>query len=202
MDFAQFWTAYEEIVRKAKDNKLTMEDYSGTTVSLTNVGGPGTNNSVPRLMQGRAAIIGVGSMDYPPESRGCLRGDPDPQRRLAHHDDDVHLRPPRHPGRTVRRVPPCRAPAAARRRRLLRRDLPRPADPLRAHPLGPGRLRQSRRRRQQAGPDPRADPRLPRARPPDGRHRPAGVQAAQPPRPRGRGARPDPVGPRPRVRDR
>ncbi|HWJ09899.1 MAG TPA: 2-oxo acid dehydrogenase subunit E2, partial [Nocardioides sp.] len=32
MDFAQFWTAYEEIVRKAKDNKLTMEDYSGTTV--------------------------------------------------------------------------------------------------------------------------------------------------------------------------
>ncbi|MFL6155370.1 MAG: 2-oxo acid dehydrogenase subunit E2, partial [Marmoricola sp.] len=30
MDFAQFWTAYEEIVRKAKDNKLTMEDYSGT----------------------------------------------------------------------------------------------------------------------------------------------------------------------------
>src|SRR5690348_15293002 len=63
MDFAQFWTAYEEIVRKAKDNKLTMDDYSGTTVSLTNVGGLGTNNSVPRLMQGQAAIIGVGSME-------------------------------------------------------------------------------------------------------------------------------------------
>ncbi|MFL6155605.1 MAG: 2-oxo acid dehydrogenase subunit E2, partial [Marmoricola sp.] len=71
MDFAQFWTAYEEIVRKAKDNKLTMEDYSGTTVSLTNVGGLGTNNSVPRLMQGQAAIIGVGSMDYPPEAQGA-----------------------------------------------------------------------------------------------------------------------------------
>lgn len=71
MDFAQFWTAYEEIVRKAKDNKLTMEDYSGTTVSLTNVGGLGTNNSVPRLMQGQAAIIGVGSMDYPPEFQGA-----------------------------------------------------------------------------------------------------------------------------------
>jgi 2-oxoglutarate dehydrogenase E1 component len=71
MDFAQFWTAYEEIVRKAKDSKLTMEDYSGTTVSLTNVGGLGTNNSVPRLMQGQAAIIGVGSMDYPPEAQGA-----------------------------------------------------------------------------------------------------------------------------------
>ena len=71
MNFAQFWTAYEEIVRKAKDNKLTMEDYSGTTVSLTNVGGLGTNNSVPRLMQGQAAIIGVGSMDYPPEAQGA-----------------------------------------------------------------------------------------------------------------------------------
>ncbi|WP_441922025.1 multifunctional oxoglutarate decarboxylase/oxoglutarate dehydrogenase thiamine pyrophosphate-binding subunit/dihydrolipoyllysine-residue succinyltransferase subunit [Marmoricola sp. RAF53] len=71
MDFAQFWTAYEEIVRKAKDNKLTMEDYSGTTVSLTNVGGLGTNHSVPRLMQGQAAIIGVGSMDYPPEAQGA-----------------------------------------------------------------------------------------------------------------------------------
>ncbi|WP_084623022.1 multifunctional oxoglutarate decarboxylase/oxoglutarate dehydrogenase thiamine pyrophosphate-binding subunit/dihydrolipoyllysine-residue succinyltransferase subunit, partial [Nocardioides sp. CF8] len=71
MDFAQFWTAYEEIVRKAKDNKLTMEDYSGTTVSLTNVGGLGTNNSVPRLMQGQAAIVGVGSMDFPPEFQGA-----------------------------------------------------------------------------------------------------------------------------------
>ena len=71
MDFARFWTAYEDIVRKAKDNKLTMEDYSGTTVSLTNVGGLGTNNSVPRLMQGQAAIIGVGSMDFPPEFQGA-----------------------------------------------------------------------------------------------------------------------------------
>ncbi|MCR6031647.1 multifunctional oxoglutarate decarboxylase/oxoglutarate dehydrogenase thiamine pyrophosphate-binding subunit/dihydrolipoyllysine-residue succinyltransferase subunit [Nocardioides sp. zg-579] len=71
MDFAQFWTAYEDIVRKAKNNKLTMEDYSGTTVSLTNVGGLGTNNSVPRLMKGQAAIIGVGSMDYPPEFQGA-----------------------------------------------------------------------------------------------------------------------------------
>ncbi|MGN6720996.1 MAG: multifunctional oxoglutarate decarboxylase/oxoglutarate dehydrogenase thiamine pyrophosphate-binding subunit/dihydrolipoyllysine-residue succinyltransferase subunit, partial [Marmoricola sp.] len=71
MNFAQFWTAYEEIIRKARDNKLTMDDYQGTTISLTNVGGLGTNNSVPRLMAGQAAIIGVGSMDYPPEFQGA-----------------------------------------------------------------------------------------------------------------------------------
>src|SRR3546814_3664244 len=48
-----------------------MDDYTGTTISLTNVGGLGTNNSVPRLMAGQSAIIGVGSMDYPPEFQGA-----------------------------------------------------------------------------------------------------------------------------------
>ncbi len=71
MDFAAFWTAYEEIVRKARDNKLGMDDYSGTTISLTNVGGLGTSHSVPRLMSGQAAIFGVGSMEYPPEFQGA-----------------------------------------------------------------------------------------------------------------------------------
>ena len=71
MDFAGFWTAYEDIIRRARDNKLAMDDYTGTTISLTNVGGLGTNNSVPRLMAGQAAIIGVGSMDYPPEFQGA-----------------------------------------------------------------------------------------------------------------------------------
>ncbi|GAA0989363.1 Multifunctional 2-oxoglutarate metabolism enzyme [Nocardioides aquaticus] len=70
-DFAGFWTAYEDIVRKARDNKLTMDDYSGTTVSLTNVGGLGTNHPVPRLMPGQAAIFGVGAMDYPAEWQGA-----------------------------------------------------------------------------------------------------------------------------------
>ncbi|GGD29061.1 multifunctional oxoglutarate decarboxylase/oxoglutarate dehydrogenase thiamine pyrophosphate-binding subunit/dihydrolipoyllysine-residue succinyltransferase subunit [Nocardioides daphniae] len=71
MDFAGFWTAYEEIVKKARDNKLGMDDYAGTTISLTNVGGLGTSHSVPRLMAGQAAIFGVGSMEYPPEFQGA-----------------------------------------------------------------------------------------------------------------------------------
>jgi multifunctional 2-oxoglutarate metabolism enzyme len=71
MDFAAFWTAYEDIVRKARDAKLTIEDFQGTTISLTNPGGIGTTHSVPRLMKGQGAIIGVGAMEYPAEWQGA-----------------------------------------------------------------------------------------------------------------------------------
>ena len=71
MDFAAFWTAYENLVTKARNNKLTVEDFQGTTFSLTNVGGLGTVHSVPRLMPGQSAIIGVGAMEYPPEWQGA-----------------------------------------------------------------------------------------------------------------------------------
>ena len=33
MDFAQFWSAYEDIVRRARDNKLTADDFAGTTIT-------------------------------------------------------------------------------------------------------------------------------------------------------------------------
>jgi 2-oxoglutarate decarboxylase len=71
MDFAAFWTAYEDIVRKARDAKLEVSDFQGTTISLTNPGGIGTQHSVPRLMKGQGAIIGVGAMEYPPEWQGA-----------------------------------------------------------------------------------------------------------------------------------
>ncbi len=71
MDFAAFWTAYEDVVRKARDNKLTVADFQGTTISLTNPGGIGTVHSVPRLMSGQGAIIGVGSMEYPAAWQGA-----------------------------------------------------------------------------------------------------------------------------------
>ncbi|WP_081596416.1 multifunctional oxoglutarate decarboxylase/oxoglutarate dehydrogenase thiamine pyrophosphate-binding subunit/dihydrolipoyllysine-residue succinyltransferase subunit, partial [Cellulomonas massiliensis] len=70
LDFAQFWTAYEDVVRRARQNKLTVEDFQGTTISLTNPGTIGTVHSVPRLMQGQGTIVGVGAMDYPAEFAG------------------------------------------------------------------------------------------------------------------------------------
>ena len=71
LDFAQFWASYEETVRKARSGTLTVEDYAGTTVSLTNPGTLGTVHSVPRLVQGQGLILGVGSMDYPAEFQGA-----------------------------------------------------------------------------------------------------------------------------------
>ncbi len=77
MSFQQFWSAYEEIVRKARDGKLTGEDFAGTTISLTNPGTIGTVHSVPRLVAGQGAIIGAGAMEYPAEFQGTS------ERRLA-----------------------------------------------------------------------------------------------------------------------
>ena len=70
MDFAQFWAAYEATVKKARNGALTVEDFAGTTVSLTNPGTIGTVHSVPRLVQGQGLILGVGAMDYPAEFQG------------------------------------------------------------------------------------------------------------------------------------
>jgi multifunctional 2-oxoglutarate metabolism enzyme len=71
MDFAQFWTAYEDVVRRARENKLTADDFSGTTISLTNPGTIGTVHSVPRLMSGQGTILGVGALEYPAEWQGA-----------------------------------------------------------------------------------------------------------------------------------
>jgi len=70
MDFAAFWGAYEDIIRRARSGKLTADDFVGSTISLTNPGTIGTNHSVPRLMQGQGAIVGVGAMEYPAEFSG------------------------------------------------------------------------------------------------------------------------------------
>jgi multifunctional 2-oxoglutarate metabolism enzyme len=70
MDFATFWNAYEDIIRRARSGKLGADDFNGTTLSLTNPGTIGTNHSVPRLMAGQGTIIGVGAMEYPAEFSG------------------------------------------------------------------------------------------------------------------------------------
>ncbi len=65
LDFRGFWQAYEDLIRKVRNNKLSPDDFAGTTVSLTNPGTIGTERSVPRLMPGQGLIVGVGRIDYP-----------------------------------------------------------------------------------------------------------------------------------------
>ena len=71
MDLSQFVEAYEALVAKARENKLDLDDFRGTTVTLTNPGMIGTLHSVPRLMPGQGLIVGVGSMDYPAAFAGA-----------------------------------------------------------------------------------------------------------------------------------
>ncbi|MHB8452344.1 MAG: multifunctional oxoglutarate decarboxylase/oxoglutarate dehydrogenase thiamine pyrophosphate-binding subunit/dihydrolipoyllysine-residue succinyltransferase subunit [Mycobacteriales bacterium] len=71
LDFAGFWSAYEDIVRRARTGKLTADDFADTTISLTNPGGFGTVHSIPRLMAGQGAIVGVGAMEYPAQFQGA-----------------------------------------------------------------------------------------------------------------------------------
>ncbi|SDU77630.1 multifunctional oxoglutarate decarboxylase/oxoglutarate dehydrogenase thiamine pyrophosphate-binding subunit/dihydrolipoyllysine-residue succinyltransferase subunit [Arcanobacterium phocae] len=70
MTFSEFLVAYEDLIKRGRDNALTIDDYQGTTASLTNPGGFGTTHSIPRLMKGQGLIIGVGAMVYPPAFAG------------------------------------------------------------------------------------------------------------------------------------
>ncbi len=74
LTFSEFWMAYEDLVARARQGRLTLADFEGTTHSLTNPGVIGTSHSVPRLMAGQALIVGVGAVAYPAESQGSDPG--------------------------------------------------------------------------------------------------------------------------------
>ncbi len=67
MSFATLLANYNELVRRTRANKLRVEDFRGTTATITNPGMIGTSLSVPRLMLQQGVIIGVGSIGYPAE---------------------------------------------------------------------------------------------------------------------------------------
>ncbi len=67
LSFSKFVEAYQDIVIRARDGKLQVSDFQGTSISLTNPGTIGTTASSPRLMAGQGAIIATGAIEYPPE---------------------------------------------------------------------------------------------------------------------------------------
>ena len=73
MNFKEFLYAFAELVDKARNGKLQIEDFQGTTISITNPGTIGTVSSVPRLMQGQGSIIATGAIDYPAEYQAMSR---------------------------------------------------------------------------------------------------------------------------------
>ncbi len=69
MNFKEFLHAYAELIDKARNGKLEIDDFAGTTISITNPGTIGTVSSVPRLMQNQGTIIATGAIDYSAEYR-------------------------------------------------------------------------------------------------------------------------------------
>ena len=102
MDFAAFWTAYEDIVRRTRDGKLDRR------------GLPGHHDLADQPRHDRHQPLGAAADEgpgrdhrrrrdgVPARVRGRLRRDDRAQRDQQGHDADLDLRPPGHPGRAVR----------------------------------------------------------------------------------------------------
>tara|TARA_Y100001954_G_scaffold223714_1_gene262341 strand:- start:2242 stop:5895 length:3654 start_codon:yes stop_codon:yes gene_type:complete len=67
MDFWAFFSAYNDLIKKARSGKLSPADFAGTTITLTNPGGLGTVSSNPRLMLEQGTIVATGRIGYPAE---------------------------------------------------------------------------------------------------------------------------------------
>ncbi|MFM7339340.1 MAG: 2-oxo acid dehydrogenase subunit E2, partial [Bacteroidota bacterium] len=72
MTFSDFCAEYDGLISKARANKLTVDELSGASISLTNPGTIGTVSSVPRLMEGQGLIIATGSIEYPAEFQAVM----------------------------------------------------------------------------------------------------------------------------------
>jgi 2-oxoglutarate dehydrogenase E1 component len=71
MSFSEFHRAYEDLIARTLANKLSPDDFAGTTATITNPGMIGTVESIPRLMAGQAVIVGVGGLAFPAEFAGA-----------------------------------------------------------------------------------------------------------------------------------
>ncbi len=67
LGFTDFLAAYDDVVTRAREGKLQVSDFQGTTISLTNPGTIGTVASTPRLMPGQSLIVATGAIEYPAE---------------------------------------------------------------------------------------------------------------------------------------
>src|SRR5688572_5122639 len=67
LTFSEFLEAYDDVITRAREGKLQIADFQGTTISLTNPGTIGTVASIPRLMAGQSVIVATGAIEYPAE---------------------------------------------------------------------------------------------------------------------------------------
>ena len=121
MSFAEFVAADQDLIRKVRTNKLTVDDFQGATITLTNPGTIGTVQSVPLAHAGSGRHRRSRGDRLPGRVPSCRRTHPRRARRVEDRHYHLDLRPPHHPRGRVGDVPLTCARAAARRGRLLRR---------------------------------------------------------------------------------
>jgi 2-oxoglutarate dehydrogenase E1 component len=66
LDFADFMSRYDDLVSRARANRLSADDLADISLTLTNPGTVGTTASVPRLMPGQGAIVATGAVRQGP----------------------------------------------------------------------------------------------------------------------------------------
>ena len=71
LDFAGFFAAFNDQIRKSRSGKLTPGDFADTTCTLTNPGTIGTVSSLPRLMTGQSFIMATGAITVPGAFQGA-----------------------------------------------------------------------------------------------------------------------------------
>jgi 2-oxoglutarate decarboxylase len=70
MNFAEFHSAFESVVERARKSTLDPSDFQSTSITLTNPGTVGTVSSTPRLMPGQGSIIATGAIGYDAAHQG------------------------------------------------------------------------------------------------------------------------------------
>ena len=71
MDFAQFWAAYDDVVRSRADQQAVADDFAGTTISLTNPARSARSTRCRGSCAARARSSASGAMEYPAEYQGA-----------------------------------------------------------------------------------------------------------------------------------
>ena len=123
MDFAEFHAGLRVAGGEGPRQQADARRFRRRHHDAHQPGGLGTVASVPRLMPGQGSIIAVGAIAYPARVRDVSD---DKLARAGHrqgHDDHQHLRPPRHPGRRVGRVPRARWTRSSRARSAFYEDV-------------------------------------------------------------------------------
>lgn len=69
LSFPELVRTYDDIVKRAREGKLEVADFQGTTISLTNPGTLGTTVSNPRLMADQGLILATGAIEFAAEYR-------------------------------------------------------------------------------------------------------------------------------------